>query len=319
MITEMDLRKSVLPLISIIIPTYKRAAFLSRAVDSALNQSYPNIEVIVVDDNEPDSVYRAETEKVMELYSKEYRVHYIKHSHNQNGAAARNTGIRHCEGEYVCFLDDDDWYLTEKVERQYQFLKEQPEYTAVYCGWERDGKKVYPNKSGDLSFELLSGISIIYTNTIMIKREKAVECGGWDERFRRNQEAVFLLRFFSLGEQIGTIPNVLVVFDISDDQNRSNPVQVEKDFDMFLEYNQPAIKRCIDRYPEAYDKIYSYRYRGVLLNYLKHGRLIYALILYKKMSKLLHKRFRRDCILYFKRRLLGQCIFGEYEKENPII
>lgn len=63
-------------------------------------------------------------------------------------------------------------------------------------GWERDGTVVHPCKEGDLTFELLSGTDIIYTNAIMIERERAVECGGWDERFRRNQEAVFFIAFF---------------------------------------------------------------------------------------------------------------------------
>lgn len=309
----------MVPLISVIIPTYKRASFLSRAVDSVLNQSYPNVEVIVVDDNEPKSEYRVETERIMQIYEGNCRVRYIVHPRNRNGAAARNTGIKNSRGEFICFLDDDDWYLPEKLDRQFAYLRDHPQCAAVYCGWEREGKRVFPHKSGDLSFELLSGTDIIYTNTIMVRREKAVECGGWDERFRRNQEAVFLLRLFSLGKEIGVIPDVMVMFDTSDGRNRSKPLQFEKDFDMFLNLNQASIERCSVRFPEARDMIYSYRYRGVLLNYIKHGRLIRALALYCKMTRLLHSRFRRDCWLYVKRRLTGQNIFCEFEEENQLL
>ena len=194
MIIEKDCDTDNKPLISVIIPTYKRAQFLSRAVDSVLNQTYSNVEVIVVDDNIPNSEFREQTEKVMEPYLKHSSIQYIRHPKNRNGAAARNTGITVSKGMYICFLDDDDWYLPDKLKVQLRYLQEHPQFDAVYCGCERDGKVFRPYKEGDLSFEILSGVDIIYTNTILIKRESAIACGGWDERFCRNQEAVFLLR-----------------------------------------------------------------------------------------------------------------------------
>lgn len=310
------MNSDVQPLVSVVIPTYKRARFLARAVDSVLNQTYSNIEIVVVDDNEPGSNYRKDTQAIMNLYDRDIRVRYIQHDHNRNGAAARNTGTAASRGDYICYLDDDDWFLPDKLYKQIQFLKLHPQFEAVYCGYERDGIAAYPYKDGDLTFELLSGIEIIYTNTIMIKRESAVACGGWDERFRRNQEAVFLLHFFSWGGMIGALPEVLVQFDVSDAANRSDPLQHERDMDLFLSINEAEIERCRTRYTDSCQMIYSYRYRGVLLNFIKHGYWINALVLYRKMARALPGRFTRDCAFYIWRRLTGQAIFKEFEKER---
>ena len=309
------MKKNTYPLISVIIPTYKRAHFLGRAIDSVLNQTYPNTEIIVVDDNDPDSIYRKKTEQIMLSYQNYNNVHYICHPYNRNGAAARNTGLAGSSGKYICFLDDDDWYLPDKLLRQYEYLRINPNFAAVYCGYSRNGHQNRPYKYGDLSFELLSGTDIIYTNTIMIDREEALKCGGWDERFRRNQEAVFLLRYFTNGGQIGALADILVEFDTSDAINRSDPVQFEKDFDFFLEIHQQEIENCKTRYANARQLIYCYRYRGVLLNYIKYGYFREALQLYKKMCHMYPKYFGYTCFLYVKRRILNQPLFKEFEKE----
>lgn len=308
------MKNTLLPLVSVVIPTYKRAHFLQRAIDSVLNQTYTNIEVVVVDDNNPDSEFRAKTESMMAAYQDNPKVLYVRHPKNQNGAAARNTGIASAHGEYIGFLDDDDWYLPEKIELQMDYLFQHPEFDAVYCGYERADKTKSPYKTGDLSFELLSGVELIYTNTILIRRSCALECGGWDERFRRNQEAVFLLRYFAHGGEIGAIPEVLVKFDISDASNRSNPEQFEQDFDFYLQAHQIQIDECSRRYPDARQMIYSYRYRGVLLNYIKYGHFASAFRLYMKATRLLSIRFTFDCLRYVKRRLLKQPLFKEFEK-----
>ena len=109
-------------LVSVIIPTYKRPDKLDVAINSVLRQTYPNVEVIVVDDNDPDTEGRRLTEEKMSKFNDESRVKYIKHDHNKNGSAARNTGARASKGEYVAFLDDDDEYLPNKIESQLQTL-----------------------------------------------------------------------------------------------------------------------------------------------------------------------------------------------------
>ena len=106
------------PLVSVIIPTYKRSDMLPRAINSVLKQTYENVQVVVVDDNDSNSEYRRCTEKQMSFYANDKRVKYIRHCKNSNGAVARNTGIKNADGEIITFLDDDDVYQTDKIKKQ---------------------------------------------------------------------------------------------------------------------------------------------------------------------------------------------------------
>ena len=100
------------PLVSIIIPTFNRAEVVQNAVRSCLVQTYKNIEVIVVDDASTDR-----TSQILVSIS-DSRVRYFQHSQNKGPAGARNTGIKNAHGEYLAFLDYDDEWLPEKIERQ---------------------------------------------------------------------------------------------------------------------------------------------------------------------------------------------------------
>ncbi len=96
--------------ISVIIPTCNRPELLPRAVKSVLNQTFNDFEVIVVDDGDKISA-----EKAMAQFS-DQRIKYIKHEKRKGGGAARNTGLRNSQGDYIAFLDDDDEYLPDKLE-----------------------------------------------------------------------------------------------------------------------------------------------------------------------------------------------------------
>lgn len=111
-------------LVSVIIPTYKRSvSFLSRAIDSVLNQTYPNIEIIVVDDNPAFPEIRQEIEKyIRELNSD--KVIYYQNEKNLGGSLTRNVGIQLSHGDYIAFLDDDDEFMERKIELQLQFMLE---------------------------------------------------------------------------------------------------------------------------------------------------------------------------------------------------
>lgn len=287
------------PLVSVIIPTYKRSEMLCRAVDSALQQTYPNIQVLVVDDNNPDSQWRAATREKMRVYENDVRVKYVCHEKNKGAAAARNTGMCSAEGEIVAFLDDDDWFLPEKVALQVAYLLNHPEYHAVYCGWYRDHKKIIPTLEGDLSFELLSGRNIIITNTIMMWRDAAIRCGGMDVRLKRHEEAAFMLRYFAQGEKIGVISRILTEFDVSDRSNAAaNSEEFERQQFEYLGYYEDRIQACEAQRKGARKDIYSYRCRGVLLSHLKGKNYRAALRIYMKMLRWMPVKFNVDLIRY---------------------
>ena len=115
------------PIVSIIIPTCNSAKTIGRAVNSCINQTYKNIEIIVIDDGSADN-----TKEVLSRYSSDERFKYI-YQENQERSAARNHGLDVARGEYIQFLDSDDEIYPTKIEKQINFLESHKEYFMVYC------------------------------------------------------------------------------------------------------------------------------------------------------------------------------------------
>lgn len=189
-------------LVSVIIPTYKRPTYLKRAIQSVLQQTYQNIEVIVVDDNNPSSEGRVLTEQVMDFYKDNEKVLYIKHEYNKNGSAARNTGARESKGEYLMFLDDDDEFYPQKVESQLNcLLNKSTDFQACYSNYDRfDSKgklidKCGENREGNLYLEALKRNFFVQAGSnLMVSRKAFFNINGFDESFLRNQDLEFLAR-----------------------------------------------------------------------------------------------------------------------------
>lgn len=123
------------PLVSVVIPTRNRTALLARAIQSVRQQTYENLEIIVVDDASTD-----DTQKIVGGLA-DPRIRYIRHDVNRGGPAARNTGILAARGEYIAFLDDDDEWESVKTEAQLRFLEDQ-NYDAVLCTSDEHGARL---------------------------------------------------------------------------------------------------------------------------------------------------------------------------------
>lgn len=280
-------------LVSVVIPTYKRSDMLKRAIESVLNQSHTDIEVIVVDDNDPNSKYRKATQTTMQQYINNEKVNYIKHAKNLNGSVARNTGIQHSNGKYICFLDDDNYYYENKIEIQYNYLKNNLQHNAVYCGYNKDGEIHIPRQEGDLTFEQLSGMNIIDTNSIMMCKSDIVDFGGWDIRLTRNQDVAFMIRYFSTGNTIGVVEKPLFYYDLADRSNVADPKKNENNTNQFLSLYRDFIEELSKNNSNIKKKIYAYRYRAVFLNYLKNKDYINSLKLYYRLTKLAPFEFNK--------------------------
>lgn len=187
-------------LVSVIIPVYGNGEYISRAVDSALNQTYPSVEVVVVDDNGLGTDNQKKVAGEMARYKEDSRVKYVCHEVNKNGSAARNTGVKNSEGEYIALLDDDDAFNPEKLEKQVEVLKNLgPDYALTYCSIEvyRNDEKEYEGHvymEGKLLKDLLLSRVEISTPTLVIRRSAYEHIGGFDESFRRHQDWEFLVR-----------------------------------------------------------------------------------------------------------------------------
>lgn len=262
-------------MISVIIPTYRNRGGLLRSIDSVLNQRCDfEVEVIVVDDNDPNSEERSQTEELMTRFVKDFRVSYIKHSQNKNGAAARNTGIRASKGDYIAFLDDDDLFLQGKLAKQKAYLDCHEEYAATYCLAQRGGIPVasFPYK-GNLAKELLMMKTAMFTPSLMFRREALYSINGFDESFNRHQDYELLLRFFRKGYLMGCVDEILVEIGLNKGENRLKADRLLQMKQHFLSLFADEIDFYDQQAPGFKRYVYGKHYTAIFSSFLKEHRL----------------------------------------------
>lgn len=266
-------------LVSIIIPTYKNRGNLKRSIDSALSQVYNNIEIIVVDDNDPGTPYRKDTENVLNQYIDNDKVIYIKHEYNKNGSAARNTGWRNSHGQFVAFLDDDDQFLPEKIGKELNYLLNHQEFDAAYTfeDSERNGKLNITPYEGDVSKQILLLQSHIQTSTIMFRRYALEKINGFDESYKRHQDLEILLRFFQAGMKIGCLQESLTVLGDNMGENAMVGRQMENLKEQFFSQFGSYVEKYNREEPGYANKVYAKHYAGVFLKYIKNKDILSAL------------------------------------------
>lgn len=200
-------------MVSVIIPTYGGGEGLEKVIDSILNQSYRNIEIIVVDDNGFDTQNQIKTEEALKSYLEKGCVKYITPEKNAGGSAARNTGAKASKGKYLMFLDDDDTVSPDKIAKQVEALNHPDKaYGIAYCSTKVfvDGKlsnTVNAHKSGDILYDYMMGRIYMGTGTALMKREAWESLGGYDESFIRHQDWEFFARVLNKYEAIA-VPDV---------------------------------------------------------------------------------------------------------------
>ena len=113
------MKKKQFGLVSIIMPTYNCGKFIGKTIESVINQSYSNWELIISDDCSIDN-----TSQVVKKYLSDKRIHYIKFDSNKGAAEARNNSMNLARGKYMAFLDSDDLWMKDKLERQLKFMKD---------------------------------------------------------------------------------------------------------------------------------------------------------------------------------------------------
>ena len=186
-------------LVSVVIPTYKRSELLQKAIDSVLNQTYKNIQLIVVNDNIIGDEYSQELYKLIEGV-KDDRLIFLEQEKHINGAAARNVGIRRATGEYIAFQDDDDYWEPEKIERQVALLSSLDEsWGAVSClvRFYSNEKLTFgslPHPEGNILMDILTRRTALETGALLIRREALDNSGYFDEALMRHQDLQIFAR-----------------------------------------------------------------------------------------------------------------------------
>lgn len=202
--------------VSVIIPTFNRAHLIGRAIDSVLVQTYQNLEIIVVDDGSTDN-----TREKLVAYGDKITYVYQK---NAGAAAARNLGLATASGDFINFLDSDDWFFAEKLACQVAHMDTHPECDIVLCAWQDRWAETGEVKNGELTLQaadivkaiLLTGnYGLFPPHIALLRRECLAHAGGFDTSLNMREEQDLWLRLGLAGHCFGYIDQVLCGYEFS--------------------------------------------------------------------------------------------------------
>ena len=199
-------------LVSVVIPAYRCAQYIVQGIESVLNQSFANHEILVVNDGSPDT---AELEAALAAYAG--RIRYFKQS-TKGPSGARNTGIRNAFGEYVAFLDGDDYWTPDHLAKNVAILERDPTLALVYCDCilvknDQPYSRVFyvQNQPSTVTFEtLLLQSSTISTSSVVVSRDAILAAGGFDEVLYRCEDFDMWLRLSFSGGRMAYHPDAEV-------------------------------------------------------------------------------------------------------------
>ena len=263
--------------VSVIVPTYNREKLLPSAIESILEQTYPYIEIIVVNDGSSDN-----TDEVIKPYLG--RITYIKRE-NGGCAAAKNTGLQVASGDYITHLDDDDLMLPQRIERLVDKFSENPRIglcsTSAYLIDENDRvikiKQMKPVPAKTRLLDLLLGRVSVQSN-MMLKREVQEEVGWYTSTILEDYD--MWLRVARRAE-IGAIPEPLVKY-----RQHANQITSPENHTRLLQAGQRITLEFLQRVPlnEIAGRALSTVEAHILLGMIMHRRKLY---------KFAHKHFQK--------------------------
>ncbi|WP_236639640.1 glycosyltransferase family 2 protein [Salinigranum halophilum] len=264
------------PLVSVVVPTYGRPEYLLEALESILEQTYEPIELVVVDDHSPESVSE-HLEK--HSFDPDDRFECIRHEENLGGNAARNTGIRNTNGEYVAFLDDDDFWNPKKIERQVTAFEELPDsvgvvYTGTHIvdGAGRVVRTSIPDTPTPRSVtrDLLLGETVAGSfSKVMVDATAIEEVGLPDERFPSWQDREWYLRL-SRRYLFKAICEPLVYYRIADHDQIGDDFEEKRDvtYPLFFEKHRETAAELGDSMEQRFAASLA---QSIAVAALKHG------------------------------------------------
>lgn len=236
---------------SVIIPFYKAYRFFEATLASVLKQSAPPGEVLVIDDEASD---------MSRLFLEKFAggtVRIISLPSNSGAANARNVGICNARNEWIAFQDSDDLWEADKIERQFEYLHEHPNWVGCHtgvCVFNEDCEicATYLSKPHELQLEHLLLTSHVTPPSLLIRRDILLSLGGMDTRFSTSEDYEFSLRLVKAGHILGFVPLPLVRVRRQHHGNlssnwhkvtRNHLLLIHKHKDVFFHYRGPHVAR----------------------------------------------------------------------------
>ena len=282
------MRDSLSPLISVIIPTYNRADLISKAIQSVIDQSYKNWELIVVDNYSDDN-----TKEVIDAFEDD-RILMLSRPRTGSVAASRNFGVSHSKGEWIAFLDSDDWWFPNKLECVHKVIQKQPDliyHELQIVSGQDDGKSKKKTKSRKLKspifFDLLQNGNGIALSSVTLRKSTFAKVGGMNESptFFAIEDYDIWLRIAQITERFAHIPRVLGAYRLHDGNigkiNNFSYLSIAIEEHLkYLNNNQLRRYESLYIYQVARDKYNNKQYREStkdLLFVLRFGRVEYRI------------------------------------------
>lgn len=248
------------PRVSVIIPTYNRSKLLIEAVRSVLNQTFQDFELLIIDDGSTDDT----EQRIRDL--QESRIRYSRNRANSGVSASRNNGISKSRGIYIAFIDDDDQWLPEKLEKQVRVLDTSPPDVGAVCTGAvsvdiKSGVPIevaLPRYSGKVLNELLES-NFISTSSIVVKRECFEKVGTFDQTLSYGEDFDMWIRLARVF-LVESIPEPLIKH--TDHQNATSS-------------NNKLIARNLERIIDKHRELFRSNRKG-LANYLLKAGTAYC-------------------------------------------
>lgn len=218
-------------LVSVIIPAYKAEKFIEETVRSVLAQTHRNLEVIVVDDGSPDQLGQI----VQRIAEEDARLRYVRQE-NSGVSSARNHGFSLCSGEYIAFLDADDLWLPDNLEKKLAKFQAEPDLVLVHSDSaiineksERTGE-IKTGREGYLLDDLLlwNGCLVPTPSSTLVRRSVVEQVAGFDPRVSNSADLEFFFRVAACG-RIGRVHEVTWCYRIHSNNMHYNIPLMEKD------------------------------------------------------------------------------------------
>ena len=250
-----------MPTVSVIIPTHNHARFIAQAVESALAQTYTDLEVIVVDDGSTD-----DTQAVLAGFAGCTRPVHVIHKENRGVAAARNTGILAAQGDYFLFLDADDLIPATKLEHKVPVLDARPDVGLVYSAFQYIDEsgthvlhEIRPKREGHLLKDLLRRSLFFPPGAAVLRRECLDQVGLFDETCPAAADTDMWIRIARGGFAFGYVDQPLFQYRVVSGSMSRNTVQQARDEfarldKFFADPDLPADIRALE--PLAYSALH---------------------------------------------------------------
>lgn len=277
--------------VSVIIPTFKRSELLTNAIDSVINQSEKDIEIIIVS----DGIDNKTQEVVNQLKKKDGRIKFYEYEISKGGNFARNLGVRKSKSDLIAFLDDDDTWNVDKLKKQIKVFNESKQIGLVYTGI----NQLYPEKKinfssvpvvkGDLSKSILFKNYIGTTSTVMMRKFLFDKVGGFDENLSAKQDYDLWIRVCQICEVSYVKSNEINYYN----RTSSNQISVN------VEKYERAHEYIIKKYKNLFDSLSKKEMNSILAinnkllaNKFNKNKKILKSLKYSMRSFLIEKNFR---------------------------